>query len=73
MPAVIDRLLKSDPAFRAYVAAAAESLGPPPGPGVIDDSGYFTHREAEELIEAGDIRGAAVLVAGLAEANNRHH
>ena len=51
--------LRGDLDFERDVADKPRAFGPPPGPDVVDDSGYFTALRVDDLLAAGKLREAA--------------
>ena len=51
--------LRGDLDFKRDVAEKARAFGPPPGPDVVDHSGYFTALRVDDLLAAGKLREAA--------------
>ena len=56
--------LRGGPDFKRDIAETACVFGPPPGPDVVDDSGYFAAQHVDELLASGKLRDAAVLTTG---------
>ena len=51
--------LRGDLDFERDVADKPRAFGPPPGPDVVHDSGYFTALRVDALLAAGKLREAA--------------
>ena len=51
--------LRGDLDFERDVADKPRAFGRPPGPDVVDDSGYFTALRVDDLLAAGKLREAA--------------